>query len=95
MYKAMPTMPVSKLRTQQADILKQLHDTPILLTQRGHGAGVLVHPDQWNEMVEMLADYEDALIAQERMDEAAADPTVLRPVSELRAALEADGLLDE
>lgn len=95
MYKAMPTIPVSKLRTKQADILKQLDDTPILLTQRGRGAGVLVHPEQWNEMVELLADYEDALIAQERLAEATADPAVMRPISELRATLEADGLLDE
>lgn len=94
-YRAMPTMPVSKLRTQQADILKQLNDTPILLTQHGHGAGVLVHPDQWNELVDLLADYEDALIAQERLTEAEDTPEVLRPISELRALLEADGLLDD
>jgi prevent-host-death family protein len=95
MYKAMPTMPVSDLRIKQAEILSQLHDTPILLTQRGHGAGVLVHPDLWNEMVELLADYEDILVARERIQEADSDPTVLRPISELRASLEADGLLDE
>jgi PHD/YefM family antitoxin component YafN of YafNO toxin-antitoxin module len=95
MYKAMPTMPVSDLRTRQATILTQLRETPILLTQRGHGAGVLVHPDLWNEMVELLADYEDILIAKDRFQEAKSDPTVMHPISELRAILEADGLLDE
>ena len=95
MYKAMPTMPVSNLRTEQAAILSQLHESPVLLTQRGRGAGVLVHPDIWNEMVELLDDYDDVLIAKERMQEAKDDPSVMRPISELRAALEAEGLLDE
>lgn len=95
MHRAMPTMPVSELRTRQSAILAQLDETPILLTQRGHGAGVLVHPDLWNELVELLADYEDTLIATQRRQEAQNDPAVMRPISELRAALEADGLLDE
>ncbi len=95
MYKAMPTMPVSDLRTRQATILAKLSETPVLLTQHGHGAGVLVHPDLWNEMVELLADYDDILIARERMLEAEADPTVMRPIADLRAILQADGLLDD
>lgn len=94
MYKAMPTMPVSDLRTKQAAILSRLREAPILLTQRGHGAGVLVHPDLWNEMVELLDDYEDILIAKERIQEAESDPDVMRPISDLRASLETDGLLD-
>ena len=54
MYKVLPTMPVSNLRTQQAVILNQLANTPVLLTQRGQGAGVLVHPDTWNKLIEQL-----------------------------------------
>ena len=95
MYKVIPTIPVSDLRTRQAAILAQLEQTPILLTQRGHGAGILVHPDLWNEMVELLTCYEDILIAKDRLQEAERDPTVLRPISELRTLFEADGLLDE
>jgi prevent-host-death family protein len=95
MDKVMPTIPVSELRIRQAEILEQLRETPILLTQRGHGAGVLVHPEVWNEMVDLLADYEDILIARERMEEADNDPAVMRPISDLRASLKADSLLDE
>ena len=95
MYKVMPTMPVSELRTKQAAILAQLHKTPVLLTQRGHSAGVLVHPDLWNEMVELLDDLEDILIAQERAQEAERDTAVMRPIAELRASLQADGFLRE
>ena len=46
-------------------------------------------------MVELLVDYEDLLVAKERFQEAKRDPSVMRPISELRASLEADGLLDE
>jgi hypothetical protein len=45
-------------------------------------------------MVELLDDYEDILIAKERIQEAESDPDVMRPISDLRASLEADGLLD-
>lgn len=61
MYKAMSTMPVSELRTKQASIIAQLQESPILLTQRGRGAGVLIHPDQWNEIIELLERYETIL----------------------------------
>jgi PHD/YefM family antitoxin component YafN of YafNO toxin-antitoxin module len=95
MYKAMPTIPVSDLRTHQAVILAKLNETPILLTRQGHGAGVLVHPDLWNEMVALLEDYDDVLVARERRSEAQADPTVMHPITDLRASLQADGLLDD
>ena len=71
MHKAMTTMPVSELRTKQASIIAQLRESPILLTQRGRGAGVLVHPDQWNEMVELLDDYENILVAKNQKVETA------------------------
>lgn len=55
LYSAMPTLPVSDLRNKQAEIVKQLNETPILLTRGGHGAGVLVHPDKWNHLMAELA----------------------------------------
>ncbi len=87
MYKAMPTMPVSDMRTRQAAILAKLSETPVLLTQHGHGAGVLVHPDLWNEMVELLAEYDDILMVRERMHEAETDPSVMHPIADLRREL--------
>ena len=70
MYKAMSTIPVSDLRTKQASIIAQLKKSPILLTQRGRGAGVLVHPDQWNEIIELLEDYESTLSTKRLSDSA-------------------------
>lgn len=59
--KVMPTLPVSELRTRQAEVLAQLKKSPVLLTQRGRGAGVLVDPDLWNELVERAERYEALL----------------------------------
>jgi PHD/YefM family antitoxin component YafN of YafNO toxin-antitoxin module len=55
LYTAMPTLPVSDLRNKQAETLAQLDETPVLLTRGGHGAGVLVHPAKWNQMVREMA----------------------------------------
>jgi PHD/YefM family antitoxin component YafN of YafNO toxin-antitoxin module len=54
-YSAMPTLPVSDLRNKQAEIVSKLDETPILLTRGGYGAGVLVHPDKWNQLMAELA----------------------------------------
>ncbi len=59
--KVMPTLPVSELRTHQAQVLARLQEGPVLLTQRGRGAGVLVHPDQWNKVMSYLEQYEAIL----------------------------------
>ncbi len=55
LYSAMPTLPVSNLRNNQAEVLTKLDKTPILLTRDGYGAGVLVHPDKWNQLMAELA----------------------------------------
>ncbi len=55
LYSAMPTMPVSDLRNKQAETLAQLDATPVMLTRGGHSAGVLVHPDTWNQLVTEVA----------------------------------------
>lgn len=51
MYSAMPTLPVSDLGNRQSEIIEQLDETPVLLTRGGHGAGVLVHPEKWNQLM--------------------------------------------
>lgn len=93
-YRAMPALPVSELRTRQAEILRRLRETPIMLTHRGESAGVLVHPDVWNDLVDFLEDYEDAMIAAQRKQQAVDEPEVMQPLNVLRRSLQADGLLD-
>jgi len=55
LYAAMPTLPVSDLRNKQAETIAQLDKSPLLLTRDGRGAGVLVHPDQWNQIMNEMA----------------------------------------
>lgn len=93
-YRAMPALPVSELRTHQAEILRRLRETPIMLTHRGESAGVLVHPEVWNDLVDFLEDYEDAIVAMQRAEEAKSAPGSMQPLDDLRKRLLADGLLD-
>ncbi len=56
----LPTIPLTDLRTKQPELIASLKQSPTMLTLRGHGAGVLVHPRQWNYLVEV---YQKALQA--------------------------------
>jgi hypothetical protein len=65
-YGALPTMPVSELRNRQAEIIAQLRESPILLTRAGHGAGVLVHPRVWNDVLQVYQMAIDAGLLRDR-----------------------------
>jgi PHD/YefM family antitoxin component YafN of YafNO toxin-antitoxin module len=93
MYKVLPTLPVSDLRTHQAAILDQLQETPILLTQRGQSAGVLVHPDTWNKMVEQLEHLLHLELLRKRVAEIERGEYVT--FDELESEMARRGLLDE
>ena len=51
-YGILPTLPLADLRTKPPELIASLNQSPTVLTHRGRGAGVLVHPRQWNYMVE-------------------------------------------
>jgi len=38
-----------------------LHDNPVILTQRGWAAAVLVSPEQWNRLIVRIKELEQAL----------------------------------
>jgi len=57
--------PISSLRHQQNQILDKISDQPVILTQYGRAKAVLVHPEQWNQLIEELVDLQDALDAIE------------------------------
>ena len=54
---AMPTIPITDLRTRQPEVIDTIKQSPVLLTRQGHGAGVLVHPEMWNQLVADLERY--------------------------------------
>jgi prevent-host-death family protein len=85
---------VSDLKNRHLEVLARLKDGPILLASRNQPAAVLLSPEQWNDIVDLLEDYEDLLVAKERLEEASADPSVMHPVADLRDRLQADGLLE-
>ena len=67
-YKAMPAITMDDLPKHQTDLLQTLHETPIMLINGGESAGVLVHPQLWNDLIEKLESFQ-ALITSLQMDE--------------------------
>lgn len=92
-YAAMPTIPVTELRTKQPEIFNSLKDAPLMLTRQGYGAGVLVHPDTWNEL---LAELERSKRQRrERLNQASAriDAGEFITLDQAKAELRERGLL--
>lgn len=88
---AMTAVPVTDLRTRQPEIFEGLKEAPVLLTRQGHGAGVLVHPDTWNQLIEDVKRYRRmARIERARRDMDAGNYFTREQVE---AMLQADGLL--
>jgi prevent-host-death family protein len=54
-------VPISEIRKRQSEILVQLHDNPVILTQRGRAAAVLVSPEQWNRLIVRIKELEQTL----------------------------------
>lgn len=75
-------VPISDIRQRQNEILASLARGPIVLTQRGHGAAVLVSVDQWNQMIERLEWLEAARDA-ELLTLAKAQGGDMRPIAEV------------
>jgi prevent-host-death family protein len=53
-------VPIWALRTRQNQILRSLVKGPIVLTQHGQAAAVLVSLEQWDHLVETLEDLMDS-----------------------------------
>lgn len=54
-----PILPVSDLRYKTKEILNQVGDEPVVLTQRGRATAVLINIDAYNEMVRRLQALEE------------------------------------
>ena len=52
------TVPISELRRQQDKILKMAEAAPVVLMSRSEPAGVLVSPQEWNQIVNRLRQLE-------------------------------------
>lgn len=58
-------VPISELRLKQNELLKRLSDQPIVLTQHGRPAAVLVGPEAYNRLLEHIEDLQLAIDAVE------------------------------
>ena len=82
-------VPISGLRTRQNEILDQLAGKPVVLTQHGRAAAVLVSPEQWNLLVEMVEDLTDALDALEMRARIASGEETVRDWADIEEDLDA------
>ena len=57
-YPIPQTVPISELRRQQEKILKMAESAPVVLMSRSEPAGVLVSPQEWNQLVNRLKELE-------------------------------------
>jgi prevent-host-death family protein len=69
MNKVPELIPISEMRTHQAEILEQLKHGPIVLTHHSKAAAVLVDPSQWNRLLEQLEDARDISAIRQQISE--------------------------
>lgn len=58
-------MPISRLRQTQNEILDELPEAPVVLTQHGRAVAVLVDPEMWNDLIAELETWQDSFAALE------------------------------
>ncbi len=87
-------VPMAELQSGLGEVLAQIRQGPIVLTQNDHAAAVLVLPEQWNTLVEELEDLRDALDAAQAYAAYQQAPEAVRPWREIRAELVAAGQLN-
>jgi prevent-host-death family protein len=63
-------IPISDLRQRQEAVLSRIEDGPVVLTQHGRAAVVLVSPSQWNQLMAEIEDLQDTIDAVEARQEA-------------------------
>jgi prevent-host-death family protein len=63
------TIPISELRRQQDKILKMAESAPVVLMSRSEPAGVLVSPQEWNQIVSRLRQLEALHEARRNIDQ--------------------------
>ena len=91
LYKAMPTVPVSDLRNRQSEIIAELDSTPVMLTNRGEGTGVLVKPEIWNSLLDEIEQLRQVVKLQQISKRMAEGDYLTK--EEVEAALRERGML--
>lgn len=77
---------VTDLRDNLAEFLQELESGPLMLIQRSRPAGYLVGVEQFETLIEKLADLEDIVDGMQALQQIAQNPDL---------ALDADEVFDE
>ena len=93
-YPIAKSVGVSDLRTRQKEILSQLVEGPVVLSQHNQPLAVLVDVALWNRLLEELADLQDVWIATERLAAARREPSSIEKLEAVEAELLAEYLAD-
>jgi prevent-host-death family protein len=54
-------VPISDLRNRHTEVLKQLQNGPVFLTQHGRGSAVLLSLEQWDQLDEEIQQLHDVI----------------------------------
>jgi antitoxin YefM len=67
--KKLHELPVTEFRANAAQFIEQVHETgePVILTQHGRGAAVLLDVESYESMLEELALLRDVRMAEEQV----------------------------
>ena len=65
MYPLPQISPITQMRSRQNELLAQLQQGPILLTQHSRPAAMLIDPERWNQLMAELEDLSDSVVALE------------------------------
>jgi prevent-host-death family protein len=87
MWMITDVIPISELRKRQDEVLAMIERRPVILTQHGRGAAVLISLAQWESILERLEDMDDALTMIEAR---LADTEPAAPLDEIVAELTQD-----
>jgi prevent-host-death family protein len=68
-------VPISEMRTDQANVLAKMDKAPVVLAQRSRPRAVLVSIDQWDAMATELRRFRALEVADQRAKEMKEDPS--------------------
>lgn len=92
--RALPTQPISKFRQAGQEILDELVKGPVLLTQHGVAAGVLLSVDLYNSMVSYIRSFDDVELIRRRLLEMDMDERTYLSLEQLEQTMKQRGLLN-
>jgi PHD/YefM family antitoxin component YafN of YafNO toxin-antitoxin module len=87
-------VPLAEMQARMVEMVQRLQRGPVVLTENDRATAVLVSPEAWNNLIAELEDLRDALDALHAYEVYQQHPEAVKPWSEIRTGLVAEGRLD-